>query len=171
MISVEDAIQMFILASDANGLSKVTVKWYAAMLKPMAAKFSGLALDAVPVADMRLYVVTLRNNARSVETVRGYMRALRRFWSWAESEYDLDPKLNPMRKIAMPKKPQQLPKAVSDEDLRAMFLATKPDLEGIRDRAILAFLTDTGCRSGGLRGLPLDRLDIKAGRALVLEKG
>ena len=52
-----------------------------------------------------------------------------------------------------------------------MFLATKDDVEGTRNRAILAFLTDTGCRSGGLRGLTLDRLDIQAGRALVLEKG
>ena len=105
MPSIEIAIQEFLLASKANGLSAATITWYAAMLKPVAAKFSGLALDAITVNAMRQYVVDRRAAARSMETVRSHIRALRRFWTWAESEYDLDPKLNPMRKIAMPKKP------------------------------------------------------------------
>ncbi len=43
-------------------------------------------------------------------------------------------------------------------------------VKGIRDRAILAFLTDTGCRAGGLLTLRLDDLDLTAGKALVSEK-
>jgi site-specific recombinase XerD len=42
---------------------------------------------------------------------------------------------------------------------------------GIRNRALLAFLIDTGCRAGGVCGLKLDDLQIADRRAIVTEKG
>jgi site-specific recombinase XerD len=40
----------------------------------------------------------------------------------------------------------------------------------LRDRALILFLVDTGCRVGGLCGLELQDLDLAAQRAIVKEK-
>jgi site-specific recombinase XerD len=42
---------------------------------------------------------------------------------------------------------------------------------GVRDRAVLSFLWDTGCRNSELLGLTLERLDIFARTAQVIGKG
>jgi len=42
---------------------------------------------------------------------------------------------------------------------------------GIRNRAILAFLLDTGCRAAGLCGLRLSDLSLDSNRGVVTEKG
>ena len=41
----------------------------------------------------------------------------------------------------------------------------------LRDRAVILFLMDTGCRVGGLCGLRLSDLDLDRGLAVVTEKG
>jgi len=52
-----------------------------------------------------------------------------------------------------------------------LFNATGDNVAGQRDRAILCFLADTGCRLNGLITLTLERLELADRRALVHEKG
>ena len=42
---------------------------------------------------------------------------------------------------------------------------------GKRDKALIAFLADTGCRAGGICGLLMEDLDFEHGKAYVIEKG
>lgn len=65
-----------------------------------------------------------------------------------------------MRKIKYPKKPQAKPKAANLDDIQLMFnVAGEGDI-GKRNRAILAFMLDSGVRAAGLCGLRLADVDF-----------
>jgi site-specific recombinase XerD len=181
---IEAAVEEFILSCQADGLSPNTVRWYRSVLKPLLAHYEAQPVDRLDSSAMRQYIVDLRTQnhryqgARyrrelpgpmSIFTVRGHMRALRRFFNWCEAEYNL---ANPMSRIRMPRAPRPAPKAIRLEDLQKLIQGTTTTTQvGLRDRAMLLFLADTGCRAAGLLTLRMENLNIDKGRAIVQEKG
>ncbi len=184
MITLGAAVEQFLLAKRADGLKPGTTRWYQGVLKPCIAQFGDLPLDQVDTGLMRGYVIALRTRrARYIDapqrpqmaggladdTLRGILRGLVGFFNWCMAEYDLDD--NPMRRIKKPPKQRKEPKAISLDDLHKLMQACDDNPLGLRDRALLAFLADTGCRAGGLLTLKLPQLDLAAHRATVCEKG
>lgn len=183
MITVEAAFEEFLMACRADGLKPITIRWYRAMLTPVAATLAGLPVDQVTVNHLRAYVVRLRERPAyqdapqraeqvaglSAASLQSHHRALSRFFGWCKAEYALT--ANPIDRIRMPKTQRKEPKAVDLADLKRLLEATGDDRQGIRDRAILLFLADTGCRVGGLLGLKPADVDLNYGRAVVYEKG
>jgi integrase/recombinase XerD len=184
-MTVSAAIDDFLIAAEADGASRSTVRWYRAILKPFAKQLGSYQLEEVTTNMIRRYIVDLRNRDNryeggistrptaqgglSPESVNGHVRALKRLWAWAVVEYRLT--ADPMAGIRRPARKAPQPKAIDLADLRALFAATTEDTAGSRDRAILAFLIDTGCRAEGLTGLDLARLDLANRWAIVTEKG
>lgn len=166
-----------------ESLSPRTVRWYEFNLQDIVDKLRGVQIDQVSTLAIRQFLVDRRESTThmlggkrveggiSHETLRAHYRALKRFFNWATLEYDLDPLHNPMRKIKTPGAKSQLPKAVAMDDVRKMIVATNQSMNGIRDRAIIFFLLDTGCRAGGLLTLTPEHLMLDELRALVIEKG
>jgi site-specific recombinase XerD len=76
-----------------------------------------------------------------------------------------------MRTIRYPEKFQPKPKATHLETVRLMLEMAGNGEMGIRNRAIILFLLDTGCRAGGICGLRTRDIDLSERRALVTEKG
>lgn len=162
-MNIDAAIHEFLLACDADGFTLATLRWYRSLLARFAESYSG-PVNEVTTHQLREYLVNLRKLDYSKDTISAHTRALHRFFAWASNEYTMS---NPMCPIKYPRAPQPQPRAASMEDIQAMFQVA----ENTRDRAILAFLLDTGCRAGGLCKLrPID-LDIREKRALVTEKG
>ncbi len=134
---------------------------------------------------MRQYIVMLRGRESRFTTkrssrpmIRGglsqdslasHFVALRRFWNWCNQEYKLSHNL--MTNIRPPPSPQAQPKGISLQAVAALMKATGTDEAGARDRAMMAFLIDTGCRSQGLLQLEPSSLDLEERRAIVIEKG
>jgi len=184
MPTITAAIDDYLLALEAEAHSLATVDWYRWHLhQALDATMAGLQVDQVEVVAIRRYLVDLRNapvhrrggqqvnGSLSPETIRGRIRALKGFFNWCQREYEFPIERNPMRKIKMPVRVRPEPKAISLEDLGKLFHATSDDVAGIRDRAVLAFLADSGCRAGGLLTLRLDDLYLDKQRAVVREKG
>jgi integrase/recombinase XerD len=179
MITLFAALAQFDLANVANGLSSKTIKWYRWMLAEsphsITRKVSNQPLDQIGRQTLREYVVWLRTRSHAKsgellrpETVNDYVRALHRFWKWCETEYRID---NPMRGIAYPKVHDPQPKALDPTDFIAMMEACGDDTAGIRNRALLTMLLDTGARAGGICRLLIKDVDRERRRALVTEKG
>lgn len=176
------AIATFTLSARADGMTDKTLRWYVWLLQasphaPLVWLERGgrTALQQVTTNDLRAYIVWLRAqpNTRSgalqsPETIAGYIRALHRFFSWCAVEYTLP---DPMARIAYPKTTEQRPKGIDLHDMAAMFEAAGTGPLGARNRALLAFLIDTGCRAAGLCGLQVGQMDSERQRALVVEKG
>jgi site-specific recombinase XerD len=78
---------------------------------------------------------------------------------------------NPARRIKAPQPKRDKPKGIQWDDFLALLKTTEGgELRDVRDRAVILFLFDTGCRVGGLCGLRVSDLDLERRRALVMEK-
>lgn len=186
-MKLEQAVRQFIDAAEADGLRPKTVAWYRTMLQPLVKMYGGHEVTTITPVNLRQCITELRNRDVRYEsgaasrpaapgglrqdTIAAHVRGFHRFWNWATAEYSLPG--NPMANIKRPPMIEPKPKGITPEDFEALFLATwKGEARrGKRNRAILAFLYDTGCRAGGLLSLERDRLDLLNRRAIVREKG
>lgn len=156
------------LNQKANGLTAKSLEWYGSLLAIALSSFGDKDIEAITSHDLRHYVVALQDKYTSESTVSAYKRQLHKFWKWASDEYGIP---NPMRGIRYPPMPKSKPKALDFEDFKRLFAATGRSVMGARDRAILLFLLDTGCRAGGLCGLRVGDVRITDRLAIVTEKG
>lgn len=177
---VAAAVEDFLLACRADGLSKATLTWYTSLLKAFSAQHS-VPLESVTARHIREYIAALRDREpfqdapqrppqggkMADSSVSGHIRALHTFWGFCAKEYGI---ANPMRNIKRPKVTKKLPTAVATGDVIKLLESIPDSVAGKRDRALVCFLADTGCRLGGLVGLELAQLYLEQRRALVTEK-
>jgi len=181
-MNLSHATEDFLLAKRADGLAEKTIKWYVSNLGQFLAVFGDRPVKEVTTRQLREYIVEFQSQDHayqdapqkppqgggvSPDTVEARKRALHSFFSWCATEYSID---NPMKGIKR-KKHKPRPKAMHPRDFVKLFDATLDNVAGIRDRALLAFIADTGCRLGGALGLTMSDLMMKQGRAVVTEKG
>lgn len=183
MTTIEQAFEDFHLSNQADGLTAATLRWYQSILAPLVTRFAGRTLSGITTKELREYIVSIRerdvrykdapqrpteagNLAR--ETIDGHIRAMKRFFSWCAVEYDTP---DPTRSIKRPKPSKPQPKAIDQKDFLKLWQSCADNDAGIRDRALLAVLADTGVRLQGLLGMTLTNTSIQDKRALVTEKG
>ena len=165
--NVREAVEVF-LVGIAGDVSKSTQEWYGRCLESFVA-FLGADSDlsTVSVRDIRAYRAHLIDRDMSIFSVHGRQRAVRRLFSWLTEEGLTE--RNIALDVPLVRLPPQPPKALSDEDM--FRLLERLPAESVRDRAIILFLIDTGCRVGGLCSLTLGALDLPNQCAMVIEKG
>ena len=184
-IMVQDAAKDFLLACRADGLKVSTMRWYRHMIKSFVTQMYGKRLLGITAPMIRLYVVDLRSRSKryekatqrpeiegglSHESMRDHITALRRFFRWCWTEYNLEPTTNPMLKLRMPGRERKEPKAISIADLERLLAACDDSPIGLRNEAMFRFLADTGCRLKGMLGLTRSNLYLQQGYAVVTEK-
>jgi integrase/recombinase XerD len=101
--------------------------------------------------------------ARRVSTIKRWYRFLA-----ARGRINADPSQH----LAPPKKPAQLPKSLSEQDVDAL-LSAPPDNDpmGLRDRAMLETLYASGLRVSELVGLVLMQVNLDMGVVRAIGKG
>lgn len=168
-MKLQQAVREFTVSNRADGLSEDTVVWYEYMLAPFVKAHPEATVEQITTNEIRQYVINIRARYTSPATIAGHMRALHRFFTWSSKEYDIK---SPMRNVRYPRKPKpKKPKSVKLEDITALFLAAGDEPRGIRDKAIIALLADTGVRAGGVISLKVADIDFGTRRILVTEKG
>jgi len=164
------AVESLLLASQADGCSPRTVAAYKEKLGHLVIYLGAdVAVEEITVDDLRAFVVDQMGRL-SPFTVASRVGAIKRLFNWLESEGRIE--VNPGRRIKRPRPRRRELTAISLDDVKALLETAKGNaLADVRDRAIILFLFDTGCRAGGLCGLRVDDLHLEAGLALVYEKG
>lgn len=184
-MKLSDALEVFLDAKLADGVADTTVRWYRKRLKRLVAYLEDADLGEVGTMDLRQFVVSLRQQGTlwakhpyreavegelSPATRQGYVRALKTFFHWLMVEGCVSE--NPADGIKLPPVPKGLPRGVEPEDVQALLEATAgEDPAAKRDRALLLFLADTGCRVGGAVGVKVRDVDLEERVAQVIEKG
>lgn len=168
MTTVYDAMQTFLLARDADGAAQTSIKWYRAILLKFVDAHQHDEIATIDANMIRRHLAARRGQIAPA-SYASLNTAMHAFWNWITVEYHLAE--NPMRNIKRARPPQPAPKAISAHDFRRMFDLCGTDDQGVRDRALLAFLADSGSRPGGVAGLTVDDLHINEGFAVVTEKG
>ena len=130
----------------------------------------GRSLDEVTEADVTAYVAFQRAKGKAPSSVKRSVvavRALHRFLA-LEGAAAVDPTAD----VEVPRVPQGLPKALSEEEIgRLLDSVAGDDAAARRDRAILEVLYGTGLRISELVGLSLSDLDLDAGLLRAFGKG
>lgn len=180
-MNLQNAIQTFMLAKQADGLAGSSLKWYESNLTQFLEAFGDTELTKITTNDLRQHIVQYQQAASRYQTstvrpeaegapseasVEARKRALHAFFAWCADEYHIN---NPMQGIKR-KRTSPRPKAMHPRDFVKLFNATQDTPSGARDRALLSFLADTGCRRSGVLKLAMHDLYMPEQRALVYEK-
>jgi len=105
-------------------------------------------------------------------TVKGYVSALRAFFSWLTQEGYLSEKENPMYRVKSPKIPRQIVPSLTRREVTVLLSgwdASKP--VGFRNYAMALLMLDTGIRAGELAALRIPDVDLRGGKIKVWGKG
>lgn len=128
------------------------------------------ALDAVDELAIRRWVAVRAGVGISASTQARGLVALRAFFGYLVEEDLL--RVDPTRRIELPKTGRPLPKTLSLDTVEALIRA--PDVttvQGLRDRAMIETLYATGLRVSELVGLTLGGLHLEGGWVRVAGKG
>jgi len=120
--------------------------------------------------DLRRYIVYLKQRTKwlghpqaykmklSETTITDYVRTIKTFWVWLESEGIIE--TNPLAGIRTPKPPERLPRFITEEQMRAVFrvVAEKP-----REKALLLVFLDSGIALSEVEALEDADVDTRNG--------
>jgi site-specific recombinase XerD len=170
IVKLSEALTEFDLAL-IGCVAESTRSWYRKRLRGLARQLGDVDIEEVSVSDLRRWRKGLvkkdkrwvnhptkpaKSGGLSPWTIRGHVRACRRFFRWLVEDGILE--VSPAQRLRLPAKPPSDPKAITAADVEAMYEGA----ENTRDRAIISFLADTGCRVGGLCGVKLCDVDLDA---------
>ncbi len=118
---------------------------------------------------VRAWVARMHGASLSPLTIGRKLAAVRSYASWLCRVGTLQS--NPARAIRNPKAPQNLPRFLSEPEIRSLLESPDNSDLGRRDRAILELLYATGVRASELTGLDTDTIDLDQRTVRVLGKG
>lgn len=167
-MKLSEAIDEFLIACEADGLSISTIRWYISLLKNFSMWVGDNSLSAIDTNRIRSFIIYIRKKYKP-DTASGHIRALHRFFKWSADEYGIK---NPMRNVRYPQvQKQHVPKSVSNDDIVKLFDSITDDVIGHRDRAMFSLLIDCGLRAGEVITIQMTNLDMLNRRVVVTGKG
>lgn len=159
-LTLNEAIEDFILAKRAGQRANATIEWYKKYLRPLGRAFGGESVDSLSMRAIAQWLIAQKGGE---QTRFNRDKALRTFWLWCGKTYQTP---NPMKAIPLPRLPEPEPKAIEPDDLNRLLEAC----QHIRDTAILIILADCGLRASGLVSLSIDDVDFASRVIRVKEK-
>jgi len=94
-------------------------------------------------------------------------RTVKTFLRWWENEVEPKDWTNPIRKVKAPKMSIEPLDPVDIEAVKGMMEVCPNNLTGLRDKAMMLFLLDTGVRASELVAINLEDVDPSTGEVLV----
>lgn len=170
---LREAVESFLSRCEALNLAQGSVAWYRHILGALAAFLEARGargLEEVTPAQLRDHLSDLRRRGQASETVfrtYGGIRCAFRFWKREGLIAD-----NPMERVERPRRERALIRPLSAE--QAARLIEAPDTRGVcglRDRAMMMLMLDSGLRVSELLSLEAARVDWLNCQATVMGKG
>ena len=147
-----------------------TVSAYRRDLSRFSAEFAGQKVDSVTTANIRDFLISLREQGLSPASVARSLSSIKSFFKYLCQDKQFQD--NPAEILETPKRWRKLPDVLSSEDVDN--LLKSPDLEsvlGLRDKAMLEILYASGLRVSELINLQVSQLDMQVGYLRTLGKG
>ena len=183
-MNLSEAMQVFLVQKQVDGLSKRTIDFYRGKIEMFIAFTGDKPLKDLTLQDGQQYVLHLESRPRyaghqfkkpqtepmSRATLRGYVRAIKVWVNYLFEENYI--KTNVFAKLKLPKDRTRVIQVLSDEELKRIYSQINPEtMTGARLFAIVTLMVDTGLRLGEVVGMKLDNIDFKQSRILVTGKG
>lgn len=160
----DDLLDSFIAALTVQGRSQKTIDRYAYVLNRMLADL-GVQTRHITVYHLRRYIAKEKERGISDSTLEGYREIFSAYFNWLQRETLIDK--NPAANLGPIKCPKKAKKIYSDVDIEKL----KQHCTNKRDRALIAFLSATGCRVSEVMELNRDQVDLQELQCVVHGKG
>jgi len=130
-----------------------------------------IAPDLIRRKDIQNYLIHLSQKGFDPASIQRKLSTLRSFFKYLQRR--LKVKTNPASSLEAPKRKKRLPRALSWPQIKSLLEPSlyQKEKEGLRDRAILELLYNTGLRLAEISSLKRGDIDFQAGEIKVLGKG
>jgi site-specific recombinase XerD len=168
--SLNEAVKTYISACHAEGKTERTLQAYSETLNQLldVAKSAGFPTRLSGFRSEHVYAFMDATRMRGVSsgTQHRRFRETRAFFSWCERmAYTLE---HPFKGISNVRTGTKVIKPFTKSDIDKLLKCCDPATEyGLRFRAIILLLLDTGMRRAELEGLDIDDVDLDLGRAFI----
>lgn len=162
-------LQNFILDARAANRSDATIEFYLQKLRPFLSFLEAQGVrepSQVQANHLRAFLAHLGESHGS-GGVHAYWRAIRAFVRFLMREETIDG--NPLAKMRSPKLEQELLDSVPTGTVQALLCTCDDSHIGLRDRAIILTLLDTGLRASEMVSLNIADVDLDDG-SIALHK-
>lgn len=166
------AISAFLKVSKSKNLSEHTMQYYSYRLAAFSrflekSEYSDAPAKVTP--DVIREFLTYETEHNSSTTANHSHCALSTFFKFLNTEGYLEP--NPMENVEKPRRRKTVINTFSLDQIDSMLSTCGKDFVGVRDRAMILLLIDSGLRASELSGLDLDDVNWAEQTVLVLGKG
>jgi integrase/recombinase XerD len=163
-------IESFLIDRRSQGLSSETISFYTKKLKYFLKYCEGQALTQVSqlTSDLiRRYILEL-SETHNPGGVHACFRPLRTLLYWIEDE-EIMPQgwKNPIRRVKAPKLPTDPIEPISIEDINLLLKTCESNYSGVRDKAMMLGLMDTGARAKEFLNINLEDIELATGSILI----
>lgn len=165
-------IEAFLIAKKAENLTAGTIRYYRADLLNFLSYCDSQVICSIGQLTpdiLRRYLLYLEGCGHNPGGIHGFYRALKAFLYWFEEETEPDNWKNPIHRVKAPKLPREQIEPVSMATVKALVNACPVTFYGLRDRAAVYFLLDTGARASECLYVNLADVDQVSGAVLIRE--
>ena len=171
-MSLQDAMADFMLHQRASRHAEGTLKYYGFAFDRLTRFVEGggeAAVTSIDAACLRAFMIQLESYMKP-NSVHGVMRAMRALFRFLEREELIEK--NPMTRVRMPKLDKTIMPAFTEDEVRRLQAATGgTDFFGVRNRALILLLLDSGLRLFECSSLKVGDVDPGTGIVQVMGKG
>jgi integrase/recombinase XerC/integrase/recombinase XerD len=161
-----DVYKAYILDCKVRGLSTKTMQSYTEVLQQFVDVYGPTPIQNIQPSIIREYLLT-RDTAGGRHLVYRYLRAMLLFW---ERETDGEYR-SPTHRVQAPRVNRDSLPPIPLNDIKRLLDTCKSDFHGIRDKALILSLLDTGTRARAFLSIDVDDVDATLGTMLVTSKG
>ena len=167
---IRDVVSAMIRDCRSRDLSEHTIEYYQFQCEIFAAfcQHQGVMdIEKITPDLLRQYLIHLKETGHNEGGVHAKYRAMKTLMLWYEREFEPEGWKNPIHKVRPPKVPEVLVEPVTVEQVTALLRGCDSSLSGLRDRALILFLLDTGVRVSELWSLLTADVDIYVGSVFI----
>lgn len=154
----------------AQNMAPGTLYFYHAKLSMFTRFCDEQGVDSVSQIDadlLRCFMIWLEETGHNPGGQHTFYRAVKTFLKWYERENEPQGWNNPIDRVKAPRLPVQPLEPVSLDTVRILLGQCPADLTGTRDRAMILFLLDTGCRANEALSVTLQDVNIVSGEVII----
>lgn len=166
----DDLLDSYLSSMKVSGRSEKTINRYEYMIGRFV-KFVNVPTRRINVYHIRSWLASEKERGVQDSTLEGHRQILSAYFGWLHRESLIE--RNPMTNVGPIRVAKKQKRIVTDIEMEKLKQACErlPGIKRYRNRAILAFLSSTGCRVSEMTGLNQDSVDLKSLECVVHGKG
>lgn len=170
MEKITDAFPKFILDKQVSGLTEKTIQCYYEFVLPFVNYLGDIDVSELTKGLYQEYILNLFKRQISKATVATYVRHIKIFLVWLQSEYGIDIKAE---EIKIPKSPKKNPYIYNDDEIKLIFETAKCSENWLscRNCSMIALMLDSGLRQNEVCTVKRKDLDVQNRMLKVFGKG